>query len=474
MDERRTRAILLRPWGAVLFLAALLLVADIDPLSGQIAPEDRGSSNIKLLSNVPLGGARPLVGIASDGLRGLGRRTASLEIEQELTRPFVYVARRHNPSGFDIVDISDPSWAKRHYSWALAGSERDRGPGAVDGKYFKLDNRYYYALAFHFEEGGPHHDLGAIIFDVTSLPDTSGVREVARIRGADTRGGIFSLFAYKHSDGRIMLVAAANGEHALVYDAARVVAGDASGALIGRIPTPDVLLDHPLYGRGYQDVFVGYHPDTREDRFYGSGAGGFFVYDMTNPAAPTHRAAVAGVAGLRRGYSAQPSADGRYLIGEMAIRNMPTHVFDLTAALEQQTASIRRPVGAYTPDWKNFSRAHEVRWPYVFTAALEDGLRVMNLMDPTEPYTMGFFYTWDGPRSSHTDGDWNVNGAWDVKIRNADGLIAVSDQVSGLWLLKMDEFTGWNGQRWGLPNMSSAQDWERGPNAPPTRRAGGG
>jgi hypothetical protein len=455
--------------------AALLCVASVSsPGQAQIPPDERASANIEVLANVPLGGARPLHGTMSSGLPGLGRRTVGLEMEQELSRPFVYVARRYQPTGFDVVSIAEPERAHRVFTWELPGAEQDAGMGANGGRYFKLNNRYYFVLAFRFDEGAAHHDLGAIVFDVTGLPDASAVREVARIRGADAHGGFSNIFAYKHSDGRALLFAAAAGPHALVYDLARVVAGRADEALVGRVPTPDIMLEHPLYGRGYEDVFVGYHPASGQDRFYGSGAGGFYVYDVTDPGNPAHRASVAGVAGLRRGYQAQPSADGNFLIGEMAIRNMPTHVFDLVPALEGQTASIRRPVGAWTANWTGFARAVEVRWPFAFVASLEDGLRVINLMDTQAPYTMGFFHTWDGPRSSHREGDWNVNGAWDVKVRNADGLIAVTDQVSGLWLLRMDDFRGWNGRRWGLPNMSSAQDWDRGVDSPPTRRASGG
>jgi hypothetical protein len=27
----------------------------------------------------------------------------------------------------------------------------------------------------------------------------------------------------------------------------------------------------------------------------------------------------------------------------------------------------------------------------------------------------------------------------------------------------MDGFDGWNGHQWGMPNQSSAQDWDNGP-----------
>ena len=59
------------------------------------------------------------------------------------------------------------------------------------------------------------------------------------------------------------------------------------------------------------------------------------------------------------------------------------------------------------------------------------------------------------------------NGAWGVDIRNADGLIVVGDFNSGLWVLKMDGFDGWNGHNWGMPNNSIAQDWDNGPDGAP-------
>jgi hypothetical protein len=48
-------------------------------------------------------------------------------------------------------------------------------------------------------------------------------------------------------------------------------------------------------------------------------------------------------------------------------------------------------------------------------------------------------------------------------VRNADGLIVVSDMVSGLYTFKMDGFPSWNGNDWNMPNISSAQDWDNGP-----------
>ena len=59
-----------------------------------------------------------------------------------------------------------------------------------------------------------------------------------------------------------------------------------------------------------------------------------------------------------------------------------------------------------------------------------------------------------------------MNGAWGVQVRNADGLIVISDLMTGFWAFKMEGFDGWNGHQWGVPNVSSAQDWDNGPVPP--------
>jgi hypothetical protein len=58
-------------------------------------------------------------------------------------------------------------------------------------------------------------------------------------------------------------------------------------------------------------------------------------------------------------------------------------------------------------------------------------------------------------------------GNWGVDGRNADGLIVASDLQTGFWAFKMEGFDGWNGKDWGMPNISSAQDWDNGPEGAP-------
>ena len=99
-------------------------------------------------------------------------KAADIELEQDPDRPYVYLCGFIN---FDvqIYDIRNTSAPKLVYDWTIENPELHRGIGAMDGKYFKIGNSYYYAQSFQFMQGSPDADLGAVIFDVTGLPDPS-------------------------------------------------------------------------------------------------------------------------------------------------------------------------------------------------------------------------------------------------------------------------------------------------------------
>src|SRR2546427_3986605 len=128
-------------------------------------PGARGSSNIKVVSHIPEGGFL---------------HVSDMTIEQEMSRPYVYVDRRFQPSGFDIINIKDPTKAYIMYSWRIEQPELHLGSGALGPMYVKSHGRYYFTQTFQFAKGGPDNDLAAIIFDMTGLPDTSKVKELVR------------------------------------------------------------------------------------------------------------------------------------------------------------------------------------------------------------------------------------------------------------------------------------------------------
>ena len=69
----------------------------------------------------------------------------------------------------------------------------------------KTRGRYYFANGFQYGRGGPDNDLGAIVWDVTGLPDTSAIKEVARIRHPEIPGGFHDPSPGGRIDGGVSL-----------------------------------------------------------------------------------------------------------------------------------------------------------------------------------------------------------------------------------------------------------------------------
>ena len=453
--QRKHTGLLIVVLGAVLLLpAALSAQADRarPEMTNRPGVKTGGSINIKLQKHIPLGGFF---------------RVTDIEMEQEPSRPYVYVAQAREHAGFSVVDISDPENAHVIYRWTIEDVDLHQGLGGMDTKYFKLKGKYYVVQSTQFAQGGPDADLGAVVFDVTGLPDASKVREVGRIRAPETPGGFHNMFAYKHSSGKVLLITTVRGPQANVYDMEKFLKGGDNYGLIGTIEAPA-----PAAGPGgYHDFYVAYDPATGKDKFYGAGRGGYYVYDITNIETPELLFSMTGVPGVTWGHTFTPTPDGKYAVTEAEYQYAPLRLFDLRPGQNGEKRNISRPLSAWTADWRALSHNHEVRWPYVFVSAYEDGLQIFNMMDPANPVTVGWYYTYDGPhmrgyggsQAPDMQGTSVMNGAFGVDVRNVDGLIGISDSATGLWLFKMEGFSGWNGNDWGMPNISSVQDWDNGP-----------
>jgi len=422
------------------------LLTLVGSAAAQWTAEKPGSDNIEVLSHLPLG---PRLSVSDT------------DIEQEMDRPYAYVGRMvygtDGEKGLDIIDLSDPTKAKRIYSWRIENQDLHLGTGGMDVKHFKWKDRYYVVQSLQFRQGGPDPDLGAVVLDVTGLPDPETVKEVARIREPDHPGGFHNIFIYKHSNGAVLLFTTVSGAFAHVYDLGRVVEGNVKNALVATVPVPNQESER----RGYHDFYVGFHEDTAEDRFYGGGTGGYYVYNITDLEQPKLLVPLTGISGVRRGHTFTPTPDGRYVIAETEYQYAPLRIFDLKPGLDGDVETISKPIGAWTADWRNLVHNHEVRWPYVFVSGYLDGLQVFSLMDPTNPTTVAYYDTYTGP--PNTVRNPMFNGAFGVDVRNEDGLIIVSDMTTGFWVFRMEGFQGWNGEDWGMPNISSAQDWDKTP-----------
>ena len=178
-------------------ISILLGIILATPLAGQapsskFVPGTQGSQNVHILSHLPSGGEM---------------KVGDIEIEQELSRPYVYLSLALRPeNGFNIISLKDPNKATVIYPWRIENPDLHLGLGALRGRYFKTKGRYYYAQCFQFFQSGPDADLGLIVFDVTGLPDTSKIKEVTRVRAPDSPGGFHNVYAYKHSNGQAVPV----------------------------------------------------------------------------------------------------------------------------------------------------------------------------------------------------------------------------------------------------------------------------
>ena len=320
----------------LLFMVASSAIA-AQVASPQWGPLNRGSDNIEVVGHLPLGAHNNL---------------ADMDIEQEMHRPYAYVARARydglGPVGMVVVDISDPAKPTKITEWQIENQDLHIG-GAMDVKYFKWDGRYYVVQSLQFRQGGPNPDLGAVVLDVTDLPDPESVREVARIREPDLPGGFHNIFIYKHSNDRVYLLATVSGPFANIYDLGTLIDEGPENALAGQIPTPGA----DRTARGYHDFYAAYHPDSGQDRFYGGGTGGYFVYDFTNIDSPEVIATLTGIQGITRGHTFTPTPDGRYVIAESEYQYAAPPDLRPAAGLgrradEHQPPDLRvdRPLGA--------------------------------------------------------------------------------------------------------------------------------
>ena len=198
------------------------------------------------------------------------------------------------------------------------------------------------------------------------------------------------------------------------------------------------------------------------------------MWDVTKPETPKQLFTITGL-GMDIAHTFTPSPDGSYAVTETEYQYTPLRIWDLEPGQEGKTQNIDLPISAWTADWRDLSHNHEVRWPYVFVSAYEDGLQVFNLKDPKQSEDGRALVS---PASASTSTASAARRTTAGRARRASnrarsastcgtttGLIVLSDMRSGLWLFKMDGFNGWNGHDYGMPNISSVQDWDHGPEA---------
>ena len=104
---------------ATVLMGAAPARAQYHPPGAMSAPGQVGSANIHVMSHVPLGRVFTV---------------GDIEIEQELSRPYVYVPRLDgttHSAGMNIISLKDPQKAKSIYYWRIENPELHQGIGAL-------------------------------------------------------------------------------------------------------------------------------------------------------------------------------------------------------------------------------------------------------------------------------------------------------------------------------------------------------
>ena len=281
------------------------------------------------------------------------------------------------------------------------------------------------------------------VYDVTN---GQRAEQVARVSSPDSLNRIF---AYQHSNGQALLWA--TGSHsAFAFGLADLLSGRAGTVLALEPP------EHSGTGVGFSDLFAGFEPESQQDRLYLAGAGGYYIFNVSDLSSPDLITSISSAA-VQRGRAIAPTPNGSHVLALASYRTAPMRIFALSGE------RVRTAVGAWTDNWQSALADVVVRWPFAFVAALEDGVHVVNIFDPEAPYTDAWLRTVPASEIAAAPLFREPRGAARIQVRNHDGLIAVGDLDRGLWLLRLEAFSGWHGHNWGLPHVSEEQDWTNGP-----------
>ena len=343
----------------------------------------------------------------------------AVHTDQHEERPFVYALSADG--GLIIIGAADLSGLEVMHQTAPIGAR---------------------ALTSFRQDGDTFLAIAGEAITVINVTDPASLAGNA---AATTPMPVADLFAYQHSSGSALILAA-SAEQALIYTT------DVAQGPVATIDTPS----HPGPQTGFEDVFAGFDPATQQDRLYLAGAGGYYVFDITSLDSPRLLVTIHSAA-VQRGRVMAPVADGEHALTLASYRTAPMRVFSLSQE------RVRTAVGAWTDSWQSELVDAVVRWPYAFVAAMEHGMQVVNIFDPGAPYTDAWFRAEEQIAQDIPPLARAPQGIVDLDVRNHDGLIFAADRDHGLWILELEAFMGWHGHTWGLPNMSDAQDWENGP-----------
>lgn len=312
-------------------------------------------------------------------------------------------AGRVSGSSFFVFDIADPTQPR-----LLADVQ---GEGFV--KDVKVHEGRLYTQGECEECGGDeakqaaYDGIGVRLFD---LADPAAPRRLGTLQGEGFGEPYFSVHNLTWSADHLYL--SDNGLDAMpivdVSDPTRPVE-------VARYTPPE--------GNVHDQTVVG-------DRAYVAWWRGFAVLDVTDPASPVVLAEHSDPE-LLAVHNVWPTADGNHLLVSSEVPTGHMTVFDIS------DLDAIHYVGDFGPYPFDVIHNIVVQGDYAFVSWYEQGLVVVDLLDPSQPEQVAQFDTLAHVPEGHTyEEPWPLfAGAWGVWPRD-DGLVAVGDMQNGLFLFR--------------------------------------
>ena len=297
---------------------------------------------------------------------------------------------------FDVTNIDSCYMADFILAKDIADVHRD----------YKTHSHYLYAVA---DEG----NNSLQIIDLSTLPDSASlvydsdefVRQSHNIQIAD---GVLYMVSPKTPDGRI------SGFRMLDIDTNPEV--------------PTLIADFELpSGQGVEvhDMYV------RDNIAYCSnGNSGLFFYNISNPNNITTVNQITVYSEQGYNHNSWLSEDGNTLYFSDETHGMGIKSYDITDFNNiYQNAIFRSNVGAIPHN-------HFVKGDSLYVGYYHDGVYVFNIEDPSCPYPVAYYDTYDENFGYHS-----FQGAWGVYPYLPSGTILASDLQNGLFVFTLEEIT---------------------------------